>query len=194
MPRPARSPAAVEVTTFKERPGAKVLVEAEIVLGEAALLRWGCAHACAPRSWCVRVVACLRASRRGTLPPDHPHAVPLPLVLPLLAAEKDRQKGIIIGKGGSALKQLGTAARAGAAGGPVREPRQVPGFPAAARVRCVEGSTTVLTGATAPPRLVATQRWKSSLGGPSTFLCRSRSARAGAQMQRSSTGWATESA
>ncbi|PSC71545.1 GTP-binding Era [Micractinium conductrix] len=49
---------AVEVTTFKERPGAKVLVEAEIVL------------------------------------------------------EKDRQKGIIIGKGGSALKQLGTAARA----------------------------------------------------------------------------------
>lgn len=32
--------------------------------------------------------------------------------LPCAAADKERQKAIIIGRGGSALKQLGTAARA----------------------------------------------------------------------------------
>ena len=90
---------AVEVTSFKERRNAKDCIEADIVLGGRLV---GC------RLPLVRPFN--QHPFASPLPPLFPTPVPC-LVPPTTTAEHERQKPIIIGRGGSALKQLGTASR-----------------------------------------------------------------------------------
>jgi hypothetical protein len=99
----------VEVTTFKEQRGSKDLVEADIVLGGWWVQRWRV------QSWgcCLLPAACCLPVHCHRSPAHHALADSCcPLPSPSPAAEKERQKGIIIGRGGTALKALGTAARA----------------------------------------------------------------------------------
>lgn len=122
---PIPPPAAVEVTTYKERSKGKDLVEADIVLGGWGRVCDGCRQA-----WWARVSVagglaqsdlslCRMRCWATESPPCHSHELSaassahLPACLPAMCspAEKDRQKGIIIGRAGSALKQLSTASR-----------------------------------------------------------------------------------